>query len=619
MFKLRSSMRSKIVLLFCASAVMPILLCSLLILYVVGRHFNTVENEMARRDRDNVLSILADRQNQLQQYCYNEGAWDEMCKYVDNPDSSWVEANFTPEESFDIDMAYIADANGKVLTAYDRTGEVQEGSDVGGSALFSRTMTEKTTGGFLLTGKGVFLVGAHVVVQTDENGPSRGILVMGHLLDEQFERSIGGLSKSKVNFYTAGAGPLSSSNMTSGPAPSEEMDDGRFLVRRPNDAVIETHSLLEGLDGRPAVVMRVQSGRAVFTSTTRRIMFISIPFVAAALLMSGAAAWFIGRSILSRVKNLTKATHDIINRHDLSTAVAVTGRDELGKLAESFNVMVEKLAESERLLRQKNEQLRNASEELRQQHSQVVFHEKMTSVGQLAAGVAHEFNNILTSIMGYASIAKTEPEYLARLLDVVLEQGRRAVAITQGLLMFSRKQTAEKRSFDAAAAVDEVLSMIEQKMQTQNVAVVRDYGDVPQVVANESQVQHALLNIISSARDNMPEGGVLKFVLRGEGRSVSLEISDSGKAMPREHLERIFEPFFEAGAVANSTKVVNSAEPGLAVAYYIIEQSGGSLKAKSEEGVGTTFAISLPAAASPAEHHSEADAAMRANISSEMS
>ncbi|RKY24932.1 MAG: hypothetical protein DRP79_07155 [Planctomycetota bacterium] len=602
-FRFLSSISSKLVLFFCAAAVIPLVLCSAFILQAVSNHFNTVENEMARRDRDNVLTIIDDRRESLRAHCLDYAVWDKTYEYVANPDEDWAECNLYSGciKTYNLDITYITDAEGLVIWAYDKTEQVHGGDRVNDTMLFTGTMADGDVSGFLVTEKGTFLVSSHAVLRTDESGPSRGALVIGRLIDENFEKTVSKLSNNKVGFYAAGADADNSLHAAIGDGPSEETGQDKLLIQRPNSAVLETYSLLQGIDERPALVMRVQSGRSVFTSTIGRIIHTSIPFIIGALLLSGTAAWFIGRSILSRVKDLTKATQEIIREHNMAASVPVVGNDELCELARSFNVMVAELAESEELLRRKNDQLRRASEELKQKHAQVVFHEKMTSVGQLAAGVAHEFNNILTSIMGYGSMAKTDPEYMAKFLETVLTQGERALEITEGLLNFSRSQTEEKRPFNIAAAADEVLSMIESELSREGIDVVRYYKNVPPVVAGEVHVKHALLNIIGSSRECLPEGGVIKVAVQTEEDMVGLEISNNGKALPKEVLNRMFEPFFGARGTKGSRDASDTCKPALAVAHFIIEQSGGTLKATSEEQVGTAFTILLPAYSSPGE------------------
>jgi PAS domain S-box-containing protein len=239
--------------------------------------------------------------------------------------------------------------------------------------------------------------------------------------------------------------------------------------------------------------------------------------------------------------------------------------------------------------------------------------QKMESVGRLAGGVAHDFNNHLTVINGYcdmllASLPEGHP--VRESVDEIRAAGERAAALTQQLLAFSRKQIAEPKPVSLNEVVADAGRML-RRLIGADIEIVTDLAAEPAVViADRGQMNQVLMNLAVNARDAMPEGGKLVIETRladvGEefaslhpdarpGRFVVLSVSDTGVGMDQEVLQRIFEPFFTTKKTGAGTGL------GLATVYGIVRQSGGWIAASSEPGRGACFRVYLAADARPAE------------------
>ena len=229
--------------------------------------------------------------------------------------------------------------------------------------------------------------------------------------------------------------------------------------------------------------------------------------------------------------------------------------------------------------------------------------QRLEAVGQLAAGVAHDFNNMLTVISGYAGFALDHADETGRQqLRHVLDAAERAGSLTAQLLAFSRRQTLHRRPIRLAAAVEAVLPML-RTMLGENIAVVEHAGDAV-VLADQAQLENALVNLALNARDAMPRGGTLTIGcdvieiddLEAEvqevapGRYGVLTVADTGVGMSDEVLARVFEPFFTTKEAGEGTGL------GLAGVYGAVRQSGGFVDAESAVGVGTTVRVHLPLA-----------------------
>jgi PAS domain S-box-containing protein len=233
--------------------------------------------------------------------------------------------------------------------------------------------------------------------------------------------------------------------------------------------------------------------------------------------------------------------------------------------------------------------------------------QKLESVGQLAAGVAHDFNNILTIIQGHADRLLSQGDGTHRStepLQQISAAARRASSLTQQLLAFSRKQVMQPKVLDLNAVLGNLAKML-QRLLGDDIALESQYAtDLPAIEADCGMIEQIIMNLSVNARDAMPKGGQLlittsafqvdeAYVLQRPearpGRFVCLSVADTGCGMSRETLSRVFEPFFTTKPVGKGTGL------GLATVYGIAKQHQGWVEVTSEVSVGTTFKVYLPA------------------------
>ncbi len=232
--------------------------------------------------------------------------------------------------------------------------------------------------------------------------------------------------------------------------------------------------------------------------------------------------------------------------------------------------------------------------------------QKMEAVGQLAGGLAHDFNNILTAIMGYGNVLQMkmrQDDPLRSYVEQVITASEKAAMLTQSLLTFSRKQVITLRPL----GVNEVLSRmgrILQRLLREDIELRVDLSEEDLVImADSTQLEQVLMNLVTNARDAMPEGGVLSIrcgrmeadeqkaalhSLKKAGSYAVITISDTGIGMTEKVREKIFEPFFTTKELGKGTGL------GLAMAYGIITQHGGQIFVESEPGKGSTFFLYFP-------------------------
>ena len=256
---------------------------------------------------------------------------------------------------------------------------------------------------------------------------------------------------------------------------------------------------------------------------------------------------------------------------------------ELGKRAEA-------LAQANQLLEEQVAQRAQAEDQLRQS-------QKMQALGQLTGGIAHDFNNQLTVIQGAADMLSrpglTDAKR-TRFARAIVQSATNAASLTSQLLAFARRQPLTPEWLDLNELIGEMDDLLDRTMG-ERVKVIVDLSAPCQVEADRAQLQSAILNIASNARDAMPDGGTLTIATRveaGEGRRmVAIAISDTGEGMDTETMDRIFEPFFTTKNFGEGTGL------GLSQVYGFASQSGGDARVESQPGKGTTLTLVLPCVA----------------------
>ncbi|HKN74915.1 MAG TPA: ATP-binding protein [Candidatus Acidoferrum sp.] len=229
-------------------------------------------------------------------------------------------------------------------------------------------------------------------------------------------------------------------------------------------------------------------------------------------------------------------------------------------------------------------------ERMEEQMSQT---EKLTSLGLLAAGVAHEVNTPLAVISNYIQmLAKQMPDGDPRqsIIEKIVKQTFRASEIVNNLLNFSRTGAGEAVDIDVNRVVEETLSLVSHPLRTSQIQVVKHLGEtLPAVRGSANKLQQVFLNLFLNARDAMPGGGLLEVRTGAHNGSVEIEVVDTGAGIPREHIHRIFDPFFTTKASGRGTGL------GLSVSYGIIKEHSGKIDVRSTPGKGTSFHVEFPA------------------------
>jgi signal transduction histidine kinase len=235
-------------------------------------------------------------------------------------------------------------------------------------------------------------------------------------------------------------------------------------------------------------------------------------------------------------------------------------------------------------------------DELNRKQDELIQSSKLAAVGTFAAGIAHEFNNLLAGMLGHAELGYRIPdmEEKNRALDIVIQSCRRGRSVTQGLLTFARRREHKRQLADVAAAIDETLMLVEVDLHKSDIEIVREIDLVAPTVCDLGQIAQVVLNLVTNARDAMkPHGGTLSIGLREREGAIEISVGDTGSGIPDAIRDKIFEPFVTTKGALGGSQTPGTGL-GLSVSYGIVRDHGGEIVIDSAVGRGTTMTVRLP-------------------------
>ncbi|UCG29199.1 MAG: cache domain-containing protein [candidate division WOR-3 bacterium] len=340
---------------------------------------------------------------------------------------------------------------------------------------------------------------------------------------------------------------------------------------------------------------------APYVDLRNRVVLIFWSIAIVSVILLSIIASYTTSNIIKPIKALALATEKVASG-DMTQRVEIDTRDEIGFLGDSFNQMTAALQEAtdgyQKLTRTLEEKVREKTEELRATQDFLIQSERLASLGKLAAGVAHEINNPLTSILLNSHLILERfknNDAVKENLELIINETTRCSSIVSGLLEFARQTPPEKTSVNINKVIESTLLLMETQALVRKVRINKDLQDgLPELMVDLGKIKQVFTNIVMNAIDAMPSGGVLRISSRVPEDTTCVEIvfEDNGKGIPQEHLQRIFDPFF-------TTKGTKGTGLGLSISYGIIQQHSGRIDVESKVGKGTKMTIYLPLHISP--------------------
>lgn len=356
-----------------------------------------------------------------------------------------------------------------------------------------------------------------------------------------------------------------------------ELNDEQYLsftgtFRQPGQSKGLSYLILSSYE-KPLQVMR---------ETQRLILLVSV----AAIAIGMAIVWIYVRRVTEPLEELREFT-EAIGQGDFNRRLDLNSHDEFGDLAQAFNQMTENLKQS-------RAQLELTVDSLKSTQAQLVQSEKLSGIGEFVAGVAHELNNPLTSVMGFSELlvqADSDPQH-KRYLDMIHKSAQRCQKIVQSLLSFARRHKPERKAVCVNKLIEAALDILNYQLRTSNIEVTSALApQLPLAMVDPHQMQQVFLNIINNARQAIEGhqlGGWIRITTATRGANVCVTVQDSGPGIPEQSLRKIFDPFFTTKEVGKGTGL------GLSLCYGIVKEHGGRIIPRSKLGEGATFEIELP-------------------------
>lgn len=357
-----------------------------------------------------------------------------------------------------------------------------------------------------------------------------------------------------------------------------------------DEALFYTDTLFEDRD-RTIGFVRIVLDKQILNDALKKILVNSSLITAIFLMVAVVIFFFVVKGITKPLNRLTERVKQMGSGAALEK-VPVETQDEIGKLAEAFNLMTESLQNREA-------EKGHLEQQLRQAH-------KMEAIGTLAGGVAHDFNNILSTIEGYALLLRDSIKkkgHIRNYVEQIVAGAERASDLTRRLLAFSRSQVINPAPLNFNETLRNLGGLLARLVGESVELRIATTPEELIVVADQLQIEQTLINLVTNARDAMPNGGVLCLTTelvhivestdeggehRRPGHYAKLVVSDTGLGIDPSTKDRIFDPFFTTKEVGRGTGL------GLSMTFGIIRQHKGFIEVDSEPGQGTTFCIYLP-------------------------
>lgn len=448
------------------------------------------------------------------------------------------------------------------------------------------------------------MVLAAAVPVLDEHGRMLGVVYGGNLLDRQYDlvdairdevfssrhdqgRSLGTVTIFQRDLRIATNVQLEDGSRAVGTRLSAEVYD-EVLVRGHvwaspafvvNDWYISAYEPIRDPRGEIIGALYVGLLQEPFEKAARQTGGVLLALVGTAAVLSlvllvAATLW-----VLRPIGHVVGMTERVAGG-DLSARVGIRPPGEMGVLCLSVDAMADAVEHREKQLKLATSQ-------------QIGRSEKLASIGRLAAGVAHEINNPLTSVLTFAHLLKEKPNLDSQDqqdLDLIIHETTRVADIVSNLLDFARERPPRKEPLDVNEVIRRTVRLIRSQKQFDRITIEEHLAPgIPAVEGDQNQLQQVLLNLALNSCAAMPSGGhILIATTAGEGH-VKIEVSDTGCGIPADVLDMIFDPFFSTKPAGKGTGL------GLSVSLGIVQQHGGTLDVESQVGRGSRFSIVLPA------------------------
>jgi signal transduction histidine kinase len=585
-------MKIKIKLGFLVFLISLIFIFGLILLryYDVGRLQAVFKNRTAEEAKsfDDILRLNG---KSLENLAYDYTYWDEMVNFILNKDMKWAQQMLGSDvlSTYDANAIWVYSVDFSLVYSINnlKSKELEEIPLF--KEIFNKLFAqERFCHFFMNTPEGIMEVrGATVHPSSDpeRKTPPQGYFFTGRIWGQKYLAEFSELIGGTVTIV-----PLVEKE------PSPSSGQSRY-------GIVSFSRILNGWDKSPLARLSVQVKSATIAELRRSYQQRFIFSLIFALLMVIILSIFLRDWI-------SKPLYAISRSLDSENPIYIEGfkkeKDEFGNIAQLISkffaqrsALVKEITERKKT----EEELRNTYEQLKQTQLQLVQAAKMSAVGQLASGVAHEINNPLTGVLNNIQLLKTQleqkkdvsPSELKEIIDIAEESASRCKTIVRTLLDYSRVSRGPFQFLSLNETIEKVFPLIDIELKKENILIQKEFQpDLPKILGDSQLLQQVIFDIIANARwailQKSKEGGMIKIKTEAspDKNTVLIYISDSGIGITEANIRRIFEPFFSTKPPGEGTGL------GLSIVYNIIRDHKGTIEVESQPNQGATFKISLP-------------------------
>ena len=634
------SLKSKAVLIFLGIFIVYAVADYTVQQVVVLPSFTALERNEAQKDLQRAVEAIKREIHHLAKLCWDWSAWDDTYEFIVSRSGKYIESNLPITTFVDnaVHLIYFVDTDGEVVwgEAYDLKTEKPIRLSVFQESRFSKDhplipkkdpseeLSQVCISGIVNTEKGPMLAAARPILTSQNEGPSRGTLIMGRFLDEDLVKTL--VDQSKVMLSIQPLGPNGAPESTNG-ARADLTSEGAYLFEKEGDSRLLVSTAFPNVEGKAALRITASVPRSISAKGYDTTRYALVTGAVSMLLVLVMMLFVLQQTILKPIVKLKNHALSIEKTGDLSARVSMERRDEIGALGREFDRMMERLEEGANSLRDVNDKLQKdiarrieAEKALRKSEASLARAKKMESLGLMAGGIAHDLNNILSGIVTYPELLLMDlpqDSPIRRPLTTIRESGMRAVEVVADLLTIARGVASNKTPLSLNRVVEEYLGSPEHQMLKQIHAVV-DFKseldpDLLNVHGSLTHIKKTLMNLTANGAEAIEGCGTITITtenryldkpLKGyeevqAGEYVVLRVSDTGSGISLKDIERIFEPFYTKKMMGRSGTGL-----GLAVVWNTVQDHHGYINVASSDH-GTVFELYFPATREKATDASE--------------
>ncbi|WP_171974835.1 CHASE4 domain-containing protein [Leptolyngbya sp. 'hensonii'] len=670
-------------------------------LTILSESLKQAEQQSATQTIQGVLSVLGQDKKAFAARYSDWSAWDDTYAFIQNRDESYIKSNLVPGQftNLKVNLILFIDTKNRIVfgSGFDLKKKqllpVPQGLQqrlVATDPLIQASQTRQATlTGIVVLPEGPMLLTAQPILTSEGKGPVRGTAIFGRYLDSKSITDLSQATQLSLSAYPANHPNLPLDFQTVQPRLSPESP---IAIAPLSEKSLGGYVLLPDIYQQSGLLLRIEIPRTIYQQSRRSQQELILTIAIVGVVFGGVTLLLLERLVLSRLGRLSQGVRKIRASQDLSLRLSLPGNDELSVLARDMNGLLENLdlsqnalqrnlthlaevnqdlqmtmqclqreikerqqaesalQQSEQQLVARTAQLEATLQDLQQAQMQLIQSEKMSGLGQLVAGVAHEINNPVNFIRGNISYANrylkdlldllhlyrsqpslSTPEIQAREeeidLEFLLEDLSRLFSsmqvgvnrindIVRSLRTFSRLDEAAVKTVDLHEGMDSTLMILQHRLKANAdsaaIKVVKDYGDLPPIECYAGQLNQVFMNILANAIDALEEqeqrlqqqpiplplteDNTWNKQIRigtelADSRTVRIRIADNGPGMDETVRQRMFDPFFTTKAIGKGTGM------GMSISYQVIvEKHRGRLHCASVLGQGTEFIIEIPIA-----------------------